>query len=754
MIRPLLLLLLLGFMAEPAIAQWQQQGPLPTGRAFSDLAFPTPTDGFIVGSNSQWDDVGALHVTRDGGTTWSHPGFPDEDPLSVVYFLNEQLGWVAGNDAYRTTDGGHTWHPLPYLGTTYAMRFFTPDFGYAITNGGSYVSHNGGLSWSSSPHGMYAFDFRDDQVGLGVSAGGVYRTDDGGQTFTQVHNGSATAVLFLTDQTALALTGGDLLRSTDAGQTWTDVADASNRTSLVRLSDEVAFAFVSSAQSPAPIQLLRTDDGGQSWDPADTAFGDGVSSITRLDAATAVAVTPTAAVWRTADAGQTWTETFTPPFIGYGSYSVSFPTAEIGYLAYGYGLLYKTTDGGLTWGQVNNGYGEDLYDMVKLTDEHLIAVGFNGTVLVTENAGAKWFLVEDGMELWHHNIAIDHVGTDFVALVTDEGTVITSADGGWTWSVAGEIPLQASVFTAYDVAFSSPEEGWVVGHHTEPPYTRTIWRTTDGGATWTDPVPSAHIVMGVDVEGDHVWAITNSFYLSHSSDGGQTWTQGVIPQGPVNSVSDIEFFDESTGYVVAGHGYAARSTDGGATWSVLPTSNTHGLSDLSLSSPDDVWVSTTDDRVYHSTNGGQTWEVTEIEAEPLASGSFSAVAATEDGVAWAAGFKGHIYTLGGPEGIVGIDEPPVAVEPVAESGGTARAAAYPNPFAGRATLELVVSAPQHVTVEAYDVLGRRVALLHAGPLPAGTHEVAFDGGDLPGGVYVLRAQGEAFSTAQQVTLVR
>lgn len=39
-------------------------------------------------------------------------------------------------------------------------------------------------------------------------------------------------------------------------------------------------------------------------------------------------------------------------------------------------------------------------------------------------------------------------------------------------------------------------------------------------------------------------------------------------------------------------------------------------------------------------------------------------------------------------------------------------AIYPNPTRGQATLELTVHEAQHVTVTAYDVLGRRVVTLY------------------------------------------
>jgi hypothetical protein len=87
-------------------------------------------------------------------------------------------------------------------------------------------------------------------------------------------------------------------------------------------------------------------------------------------------------------------------------------------------------------------------------------------------------------------------------------------------------------------------------------------------------------------------------------------------------------------------------------------------------------------------------------------------------------------------------------------GAFALSEAAPNPSRGRARFTLALPAPERVTVAVYDGLGRRVALLHDGPMEAGTYALAFDGTGLPGGVYVVRAAGETASATHRLTLVR
>ncbi len=99
--------------------------------------------------------------------------------------------------------------------------------------------------------------------------------------------------------------------------------------------------------------------------------------------------------------------------------------------------------------------------------------------------------------------------------------------------------------------------------------------------------------------------------------------------------------------------------------------------------------------------------------------------------------------------------PPVSAEDDASAPQTAAlSAAHPNPFRGAATVTLALPEAQRVEVALFDVLGRRVAVLHDGPLASGTHALTLDGAGLPSGVYVVRAQSERFTASRRVTVVR
>ena len=67
----------------------------------------------------------------------------------------------------------------------------------------------------------------------------------------------------------------------------------------------------------------------------------------------------------------------------------------------------------------------------------------------------------------------------------------------------------------------------------------------------------------------------------------------------------------------------------------------------------------------------------------------------------------------------------------------------PTPFDGPTAFRVDLPRAGAVTVEVFDVLGRRVAVAFEGRLAAGAHRLPFDGAALSPGVYLFRVTTEA-----------
>lgn len=80
---------------------------------------------------------------------------------------------------------------------------------------------------------------------------------------------------------------------------------------------------------------------------------------------------------------------------------------------------------------------------------------------------------------------------------------------------------------------------------------------------------------------------------------------------------------------------------------------------------------------------------------------------------------------------------------------------YPNPFNPSTTIHFTLPEASQVTVEVYDLVGRRVAtLLDNTTLDAGSHEVRFDAVGLPSGSYLLRVEAADEVQMGRMTLIK
>ena len=83
----------------------------------------------------------------------------------------------------------------------------------------------------------------------------------------------------------------------------------------------------------------------------------------------------------------------------------------------------------------------------------------------------------------------------------------------------------------------------------------------------------------------------------------------------------------------------------------------------------------------------------------------------------------------------------------------------PNPFNPSTSIRYALRAPSDVTLMVFDAAGRRVRTLVDTSMPAGVHDVAWDGFDHRGnrvasGVYFYRLQTGVFTETRKMVLLK
>ncbi len=78
----------------------------------------------------------------------------------------------------------------------------------------------------------------------------------------------------------------------------------------------------------------------------------------------------------------------------------------------------------------------------------------------------------------------------------------------------------------------------------------------------------------------------------------------------------------------------------------------------------------------------------------------------------------------------------------------------PNPFNASTAISYQLSADSYVSLRVYDTAGRLVATLVDGWRSAGTHELTWEAGDLPSGMYFARLEAGDYVGVQKLILVK
>jgi photosystem II stability/assembly factor-like uncharacterized protein len=214
-------------------------------------------------------------------------------------------------------------------------------------------------------------------------------------------------------------------------------------------------------------------------------------------------------VLRTGDGGTTW-QRLTIPGAGELDFrDVDAVSADIAYaLSIGSGdssRIFKTTDAGKTWTlQFTNTDPKAFFDAMAFWDANR-GIAFSDSIegqlviLRTDNGGAAWTRVpatglppaldnEGAFAASGTNVAV--FGTSHVWIGTGAAAVsrvLRSTDGGLTWSAAST-PLAAGPSSGiFSIAFRDADHGIVVGgdYRKEGEAVDNAAITSDGGRTWT-----------------------------------------------------------------------------------------------------------------------------------------------------------------------------------------------------------------------------------------------------------------------------
>jgi Cdc6-like AAA superfamily ATPase len=183
------------------------------------------------------------------------------------------------------------------------------------------------------------------------------------------------------------------------------------------------------------------------------------------------------------------------------------------------------------------------------------AVGYNGTILETENGGQDWQVQESGSRAWL--MAVQFVDTQHGRVVGNNGTILTTDNGGQDW----QVQQSGSPASLMAVQFVDTQRGWAVGEN------GTILVTDNGGQVWRGQESgSREWLLAVQfVDAQRGWAVGDNGTILVTDNGGQVWRGQ--QSGSRERLRAVQFVDALRGWAVGSKGTILMTENGGQNWS-------------------------------------------------------------------------------------------------------------------------------------------------------------------------------------------
>ena len=318
---------------DPARRRWELRGPLCEGWPILDVSWDPTQRALLAAGGSPWFGP-AVWRSDDLGATWTHSSdgitYGDDGPtITKVWNVAAAHGtvWAGADPAglFRSEDGGRTWSHVEGLTGHPSRPKWQPGNGglclhtivphptdparlwVGISAVGAFETRDGGAHWELRNHGVRAGFLPDPYPEFGqcvhkiaMAAGepetlyqqnhcGVYRTEDGGASWTEITTGLPSEFGF-----PMAA------HPRDPRTVWT-----------VPLNGADQGRFVPGASAA----VWRTRDGGTTWERHGTGLPqqDAYLAVLReamgrdtLDPAGVYIGTSAGELYGSADEGETW----------------------------------------------------------------------------------------------------------------------------------------------------------------------------------------------------------------------------------------------------------------------------------------------------------------------------------------------------------------------------------------------------------------------------------------------------------------
>lgn len=317
------------------------------------------------------------------------------------------------------------------------------------------------------------------------------------------------------------VTEEEIVRTNDGGVTWFNVTPANLADAGYLVFTDFFDAthawvqFPDMNKYPNGGKLYRTTDGGITWESFTTPFSSG--SLHFIDTSNGWmmadlgvgAGSMAVSVFQTSDGGKTWQRVYTndPNLAGSGDtlplggiknliLPLNDDTAWVGGVVYAPGetYLFRTDDAGKTWFNIKLALPEDIAQS-ELSIQELIFLspteGLLALRVSSETSQVVVYSTSDGGNTWTQ-LPVEFEGYGILETPSASEMIFYTADQFYVTKDAGKTIQQVSPEIKFgdsviDMSFANSQTGWIIA--ADASNEMTLYKTTDGGATWTLLIP-------------------------------------------------------------------------------------------------------------------------------------------------------------------------------------------------------------------------------------------------------------------------
>jgi photosystem II stability/assembly factor-like uncharacterized protein len=390
--------------------------------------------------------------------------------------------------------------------------------------------------------------------------------------------------------------------------------------------------------------LLKSVDGGSSWEGIVTGLTTDLQRVELVDSADRVVVGGRCSLRRSDDGGNTFERL---PFTANDASCPStlaafaFPSSAVGYLALGDGSVLSTADGGQSFSRRTAVPSGTVIDLLCTSETTCFAGTATGQIQRTSDGGVSWSLVGQlGVQL----NGLEQADPTTLYAVGQSLTVFKSIDGGATWvqkTVGGVPPADLM-----SIRCAGPDTCLIATRDAS-----RVVRTTDGGETFSSVVAPAESARAVELaSATRGVAVGNVGSALVSDDGGENWR--VVGGRLTDIFTLVDAATDRVAYAGGPLGVLARTTDAGHTWVNVSPPSSVPVHAVAAPTASRVFVLAGDGTLQRSDNGGTSYRLLNT-GTPV--GAHDVVATDADHVV-VIGTRGIRRSLNGGESFTAVSD--------------------------------------------------------------------------------------------------